>query len=82
MAGSIDKIKANAIVILKTILCLLFAKNSDIKVPKNVQKQVLIAVAKTKITTIDGNACHMLLAASKYAVIALITTVIPFGLIH
>ena len=82
MAGSIDIIKASAIVILKIILCFLFAKNSDMKVPKNVQTQVLIAVAKIKITTIIGSACQMLLAASKYAVIALITTVTPFGFIH
>ena len=82
MAGSIDIIKASAIVILKIILCFLFAKNSDMKAPKNVHTQVLIAVAKTNITTINGNACHMLLAASKYTVIALITTVTPFGLIH
>lgn len=82
MAGSIDIIKASAIVILKTILCFLFAKNPDMKVPKKVHKQVLIAVTKTKINTIRGSACQMLLVASKYAVIALITTVTPFGLTH
>ena len=82
IAGSIDIIKANAIIILKIILCFLFARNSEIRVPKIVHTHVLNAVAKTKITTINGSACHMLLAASKYAVIALITTVTPFGLIH
>ena len=82
IAGSIDISNKKAIVILNATLCFLFAKNSDIKVPSNAHKHVPIAVTRTKINTINGRACQMLVAVSVYAAIELITTVRPFGFIH
>ena len=74
--------RATAIIILKATLCNLSVKNSEIALPINAQRQVLIAVTSTKTKTIMGSACQIPEDVSKYAAIALMTTVTPLGLTH
>ena len=74
--------RAKAIITLKAILYCLLDKKSEIALPIKAQRQVPIAVTSTKTVTIIGSACQILEEVSKYAAIALITTVTAFVLTH